>query len=1813
MMRNLKLIFLTTILVVLSSFPSIARGLDTENTYQNSTSPNIVFADARVKARCVQNWDRNSDGELSEAEAASVTSIDYVFCYDSIITSFNELRYFTGINSIGQYAFRECTSLKTIEIPNSLTIIGYGAFYGCNELESIVIPNSVTLIDEFAFDDCSSLTSVSIPASVDSIGKCAFYGCDALNDVYCFVIDPSTLAIGSSAFQRNPTNYSSRSLYIPFGSISAYLSSSDWMLYFGQIIEMGGSSSPNIVFADLNVKELCVQRWDRNGDGELSEAEAASVTSLSNVFKDNSSITTFKELSYFTGLNSISSYEFNGCSNLTSVTIPNAVKRINYRAFYNCSKLTSINIPSSIKEIGERAFDYCNNLEKVDITDLVAWCNIDFDNLGNPLIYARHLFLNGQEITDLILPSSVKSIKKYAFQGCFGLTTVTIPNSVKSIEHCAFKACMGLTGISIPNTVDSIGYQAFMGCSSLCQVTIPESVKFIGYSAFSQSENLTEVYSLIPDLSLVTTEWDVFYTLSHDYSNRTLYVPLGSLAVYLASSRWSPYFAHIIEIGGSSSPNITFADARVKALCVQNWDRNGDGELNEAEAAAVSSLNNVFKGNSYITSFNEFRYFTSVASIGESEFSECYMMKNISIPNSVTQIGRMAFYHCSSLESLSIPENVESINEMTFVSCGNMTNVSIPNSVTYIGNQAFAFCSKLSSVIIPNSVTEIDTYAFQRCSDLSRIAIGNSVAKIGFHAFYECDNITEVISKSINPPKLSDSYCFTSPVYCNAKLLVPYNSLEEYKNATYWKDFTYIYGIDDENNILAEGLFLDITNKELEIDESFTITATISPGIVANNTVSWSSSNSNIAVVDNDGKVTAISAGSVIIKASTTDGTSINASCNVTVRKRLVTSISLNKSSTTIYVGDTEQLTAILFPSDASDTTVTWTSSNTNIATVNNDGVITAKSAGSTIITAKTNDGSNLSATCTVTVKNVLATSISLNNTNLTLDIDETAQLVATVYPNNATIKNVSWKSANTSIARVNNYGVVTAVAAGTVNITATTVDGSNLSALCKVTVNPRQASAIVLNETNLSLFVNQSTQLSATVYPSDAANKTVTWKSSNTAVATVNSNGLVTAKTAGTATITATTTDGSNLSASCSVAVSIIPVTSITLSESSLSLNVNYTYQLNATILPSDATYKTVTWETSNAAVAYVSDNGLVNPLSPGEATITARTTDGTNLTASCQVTVKNSVQSITLNEGSLTLMLPETAQLIATIIPTDATNPILNWTSSNSTVAKVDNNGFITSVNVGNTTIKATTTDGTNLSATCQVTVKKQYVTSITLNETYLVMHIGDSFQLVADIQPENASNPGLSWSTGNYSIASVDNNGLVTAKSPGTTYIQAKTRDGSSLTARCTIEVVPDYYITLDTLSHIRGSSVQIVDLPLSLVNKNPISGIQFDLSLPNDVEFNIVDGLPDVWLDDARGTRSHSISVSQLSNGNYRVLVTSATSKDLRGNDGELVHMNMKLPQLHNSGYYSINVYNIIASEADETRHTLSNNSAVVQFYYIVGDADANTVVDIADHASTASYILGRSPSLFFNDAANVDNKSGIDVVDLVGITNIALGIKPITVRQAPLRGVVENHLFCEKLNLNAGGEREITIGIDCGFDFAGFQMDLKLPNGLNLMGAMLGENTAILGIASETMHDGTIRLLGTSFSDAEVEGYCRELITLKVKADNNYIPGSEIEFLNILFAERNLTAHSFDGSNVEFIEPSSIYELMEAARIYIEDGNIIVDTPFEGSVRLIAVDGRMVEHRAHIGHNVYKTNANGIYIIHFNGKTIKVRL
>lgn len=245
------------------------------------------------------------------------------------------------------------------------------------------------------------------------------------------------------------------------------------------------------------------------------------------------------------------------------------------------------------------------------------------------------------------------------------------------------------------------------------------------------------------------------------------------------------------------------------------------------------------------------------------------------------------------------------------------------------------------------------------------------------------------------------------------------------------------------------------------------------------------------------------------------------------------TNIRMNISQATIQSGGQYQLSAIITPSDASKS-LRWTSSNPNVATVNNNGLVTGKSSGTSTITCITTDGSNLSAFCTITVAQLI-TSISMQG-SLEMNTGNTYRLSVSISPASATGKSLKWNSSNGNVATVSSDGTVTAKSPGTANITCVTTDGSKKSATCTVTVK-QGVTGITLNKTSATIGVGNSTQLTANVSPSNATNKSVKWNSSNTGVATVNGNGQVTGVGVGTTTITCRSSDG-NATASCTVTV---------------------------------------------------------------------------------------------------------------------------------------------------------------------------------------------------------------------------------------------------------------------------------------------------------------------------------------------------------------------------------------------------------------------------------------------------------------------------------------------------------------------------------------------------------------------------------------------------------------------------------------------------------------------------------------------------
>ena len=401
----------------------------------------------------------------------------------------------------------------------SVTSIGEWAFGSCYSLTDITIPEGVTSIGVEAFYNCESLTSITLPESVTSIGEGAFYGCSNLTainisslEVWCNIDFASSSA--------NPLYYA-KNLYLNGGLVTEL-------------------TIPNSVTA---IKNYAFYGW-------------SSLTSIT--LPEDSKLT------------SIGDYAFYDCSDLKIITIPEGVTSIGSYAFSYCSSLTAITIPESVTSIGNRAFFGYSSLTDVYISSIEAWCKISLgDYLSNPLYYAHNLYLNGELVTELVIPGGVTSIRDYAFYKCSSLTAITIPESVTSIGNYAFFNCSSLTTITIPedSKLTSIEKNAFYGCSSLTDITLPKSVIRIYSKAFANCPELTDVYCYAE--SVPSTNADAFDGSYPEYA--TLHVPAGAINSYKTTAPWSGFgtFETVenVTLEKCATPVISYVDGKVVFAC----------------------------------------------------------------------------------------------------------------------------------------------------------------------------------------------------------------------------------------------------------------------------------------------------------------------------------------------------------------------------------------------------------------------------------------------------------------------------------------------------------------------------------------------------------------------------------------------------------------------------------------------------------------------------------------------------------------------------------------------------------------------------------------------------------------------------------------------------------------------------------------------------------------------------------------------------------------------------------------------------------------------------------------------------------------------------------------------------------------------------------------------------------------------------------------------------------------------------------------------------------------------------------------------
>lgn len=594
----------------------------------------------------------------------------------------------------------------------------------------------------------------------------------------------------------------------------------------------------------------------------------------------------------------------------------------------------------------------------------------------------------------------------------------------------------------------------------------------------------------------------------------------------------------------------------------------------------------------------------------------------------------------------------------------------------------------------------------------------------------------------------------------------------------------------------ATGVDIVKDEDEVELGNSKQILYTLAPDIEATGSLSWNCSDTSIATVDADGVVTGVNIGTAFIVVTGIDSTGqvYSDTCRIKV-VQAATDIVLEQEVYTVEVNGTKQITYHFEPTLESSAVLSWGVLDQSIATVDEKGVVTGVKIGSTYAYVNGTDpnGNIFSKSCRIDVVQ-MATGMKLDSEKYAVEVGKAQQIGYTLEPDKDSYMALSWSVIDPNVATVDEKGVVTGVNVG---ITHVIVTGLGVSATCTIEVY-QNAETLTFTNPSITVDVGESVDAAYTLAPATATNQTLNWSSQNAAIASVDTNGKITGVSQGVTTVFANLPNGYVSYLTVNV---VSKVKGMELNPASAELVKGDKLKINPVFTPADATNQKVKWASSNESVATIDENGKITALAGGITMITGVSEDG-NFSGSSMITVVEAVTSVKLNHTSYKLVKGKSVTLKATVDSNTATNSRVKWTTSNKKIATVSQSGKVTAKNIGTCTIKVTTKDGSNRSASCKIRVIR-LAKVLEINKTYLRVMEGTRAKLKTKFTPTNASIKKLKWETSDAAIATVTSKGIITGVTPGMCTVTAKTTDGSNIKVSCTVNVyerVPSTGVTV-----------------------------------------------------------------------------------------------------------------------------------------------------------------------------------------------------------------------------------------------------------------------------------------------------------------------------------------------------------------------------------------------------------------------------
>lgn len=996
-------------------------------------------------------------------------------------SSVTEVTVGSKLKSIGTSAFQKCGSFTAILLPDNFTTMGASAFEDCKKLTVAKLGNSLTAVPEKAFKNCISLSEMTVPATSVSIGDQAFYNDAALAVI---TMNEGLKTIGNEVFWNNS---GVRTFTIPgtvtsIGTNSFYGCTSTSVLRFKDgegTLTLNSKNTRSRKIDDIMPNSNYTDRCnDYFYDCPIKTLYLG--RDLKYDYADNASVYDYVD-GYWKEM-SRASAPFVNSTTLQKVTIGSKVTFLYNHLFHNCDKITTIDIPASIAKIYGNAFDDCSSLTATTFHDAT----------------------NNHTLT----------LGDYAFRNCATLPEVTFPRQLLSVGNYTYAQCPLLKTLTFPAMLESIGNYAFAECTGLTQLTFKDSGKSVKLGYGARSNSGTSYLDNMPlfgnsSLTYLYIGRNINYTAGEKYGYSPFYNQSFLTDVRFSQSGTVSYCKDYLLYKVNNCKTLTLPESLTS---IGNWTFRG--------MAALESIvipNAVTEMGTYAfaddTSLKSAKLSTSCPWLKEGLFSECNALQSITIPSAVTKMDGYMFTNCKALTSATFEDgtdliemgygaswknyglfsdcplktlnlgrwlsyNTEVASRSPFYSIDALKNLNIGKNVKVIDKYMFSYCEGLEEVNLPDNITSVNLWGFRGCSSLKSVRLSEKLSQVGDYGFAGCtslDNVTFPASMtSVASNSFSDCTALRKLDLGQNLLIIGPSAFENDKA---------LEGIEIPSTLYGLGVASFKNCTSLPYVEVKSISSVGKEAFMGCTGLKW------ISLSD---KTTSLGENSF----AGCDNIAYVKSYATTAPEGLVNFPSEVVANGTLFVPEGYE--------DDYTYSATW------------------------------EDWMNIKPL----TENVLVSSITLSQTEANMKATETLPLSATVGSENAVNKSLIWKSSNEAIATVSAEGVITANAVGNATITAIAADGSGVKATCNVTVDPTLAESISLDQPTLTLKKKRTANLVATISPVTTTNKSLTWKSENPEIATVDNEGNVKTLTAGETTIKVSANDGSGITAECHLTV---------------------------------------------------------------------------------------------------------------------------------------------------------------------------------------------------------------------------------------------------------------------------------------------------------------------------------------------------------------------------------------------------------------------------------------------------------------------------------------------------------------------------------------------------------------------------------------------------------------------------------------------------------------------------------------------------